>query len=66
MTNEVKIIWANQDSFWWNEACAKVLESFGLPGKRYVTSVNENHLNFKFHSAKDATMCRLLLGEFIQ
>ena len=65
MTNEVKIVWANQDKFWWNEACIKVLETFGAPGKRYTTSVNENHLNFKFHSDHDATICRLVLSEYI-
>jgi len=63
--NEVKIVWANQDKFWWNEACIKVLETFGAPGKRYTTSVNENHLNFKFYSDHDATICRLVLSEYI-
>ena len=65
MKNEVKIVWDNQDKFWWNEACAQVLERFGLPGKRYSTSVNENNLIFKFHSDHDATMCRLVLSEYI-
>jgi len=66
VTNEVKIIWDNQDKFWWNEACIKVLETFGAPGNRYMTSVNEDCLIFKFHSDHDATLCRLLLSEFIQ
>lgn len=63
--NEVKIVWYDQDKLWWNEATAQVLERFGLPGKRYTTSVNKNHLSFKFYSAKDATMCRLVLSEYI-
>jgi hypothetical protein len=65
VTNEVKIIWANQDKFWWNEACIKVLETFGAPGKRYLTTVSEDHLTFKFHSDHDATICRLVLSEYI-
>jgi hypothetical protein len=65
VTNEVKIVWVYQDKFWWNEVCIKVIESFGTPGKRYTTSVNENNLIFKFNSDYDATMCRLVLSEYI-
>ena len=66
VTNDVTITWANQDKFWWNEACAQVLERFGLPGGKYITFVSENNLTFKFHSDHDATMCRLVLSEYIQ
>jgi len=65
VNNEVQITWAYQDKFWWNEACAKVIEKFGVPGKKYITLVNENELTFKFHSDYDATMCRLVLSEYI-
>jgi hypothetical protein len=66
VTNDIKITWVYQDKIWWDTVCVKVIEAFGTPGKKYITSVCENHLIFKFHSDKDATMCRLLLSEFIQ
>ena len=65
VTNEVIITWQNQDKFCWDEACIKVLETFGAPGKRYMTTVSEDHLTFKFHSDHDATICRLVLSEYI-
>ena len=65
VTNEVKITYVYQDKIWWDELCIKVIEAFGLPGKKYTTLVNEDNLIFKFNSDHDATMCRLVLSEYI-
>jgi hypothetical protein len=47
----------------WNEACAKVLNVFGLPGNRFYYRPKEDYMIFIFKSIKDATVCRVLLSE---
>jgi hypothetical protein len=47
----------------WNEACAKVLSVFGLPGERFYYRPKEDYMIFIFKSVKDATVCRILLSE---
>ena len=47
----------------WNEACAKVLNVFGLPGNRFYYRPKEDYMIFIFKSIKDATLCRILLSE---
>lgn len=49
----------------WNELCANVLEVFGLPGNRYVTSACVDSLSFMFKSEKDKQLCMLLLSEYV-
>jgi len=49
----------------WNEICAMVLEVFGLPGDRYVTSTAPNFMIFRFKSEKDFALCEILLSEYI-
>lgn len=49
----------------WNEACAKVLSVFGLPGERFYYRPKENYMIFIFKSVKDATLCRILLSETV-
>ena len=60
---EVKVLWNNQNGFWWNETCALVLEHFGLPGTKYTSHPETDQMTFRFNNEKDATMCRLLLSE---
>jgi hypothetical protein len=57
--NELKV--ANN----WNEACAKVLSVFGLPGERFYYRPKEDYMIFIFKSVKDATLCRILLSETV-
>jgi hypothetical protein len=49
----------------WNEICARVLEVFGLPGDRYVTTSSTQHLVIKFKSEKDYTLCQIMLSEYL-
>jgi hypothetical protein len=63
----VQVSWINglkvADS--WNEACAKVLGVFGLPGERFYYRPKEDYMIFIFKSVKDATVCRILLSETV-
>lgn len=63
--NEVCIRWRNkkQDSLWWNELCARIVEHFGLPGGKYTTSVTENDMKFNFTDSRDALMCKIMLSD---
>lgn len=59
----VKVPWRGQSNYWWNEACASVLEVFGLPGERYTSHPTMDFMAFHFASKKDADMCRILISE---
>jgi hypothetical protein len=61
----IKIQWHHQDSNWWNEICATVLEVFGMPGNRFVYKPFEDFMTFTFKSKKDYNLCRILLSEYI-
>jgi hypothetical protein len=63
MTHDITVTWKSQNGFWWNETCAKVLEQFGLPGERYTSHPDTNHMTFKFVNEYDALMCKLLLSD---
>jgi hypothetical protein len=61
---EIKVAWKDGNSVSdWTDKCARVLETFGLPGDKYITQVSENHLVFSFIDAEDAVMAKLMLGE---
>ena len=62
----VSIPWNSQSSYWWNEACADVLEVFGLPGSRFTSHPHPERMDFHFKSKKDAILCEILLSERIQ
>jgi hypothetical protein len=59
----VSIPWQGQKSYWWNEACASVVEVFGLPGERFTSHPKMDQMDFLFKSQKDADLCRILLSE---
>jgi len=61
----VSIPWTGQNNFWWNEACADVLEVFGLPGERFTSHPSADAMDFHFKSKKDADLCKILLSEKI-
>jgi hypothetical protein len=58
MSSTVRIPWVReQDNHYrWNEVCAWAIEYFGLPGTRFETHTNVNHMDFVFKSNKDALM----------
>ena len=61
---EVCVDWkTGQNNIWWNETCAIVLEVFGLPGDRFVSTPTADYMLFTFKSQKDADLCRILLSE---
>lgn len=63
--NQIKIDWNNQSGHWWNETCADIMETFGLPGDRYVSSPTADYMLFTFKNKKDADLCRILVSEKI-
>jgi hypothetical protein len=63
----VKVDWSHgiNVAYGWNDACAKVLGVFGLPGDRFYYRPKEDFMIFIFRSTKDAKLCRILLSEII-
>jgi hypothetical protein len=59
----VTLGWNNQGETWWNDACADVLEVFGLPGQRFYYKPYPDRMTFTFKSIKDAKLCNILLSE---
>jgi hypothetical protein len=60
--HEILVPWQNQNTIWWNETCAMVLEFFGLPGDRYVYTPHVDHMTFAFKDEHDLTLCKILLA----
>lgn len=61
---EIYVDWKiEQNTVWWNETCAMVLEVFGLPGNRFIFTPTSDHIIFTFKNIKDADLCRILLSE---
>jgi hypothetical protein len=62
MSSTVRIPWSKDfdNEYKWNEVCAWAIERFGLPGDRFQTSANVNHMDFIFVSNKDALMMALM------
>jgi hypothetical protein len=58
MSSTVRIPWVREqdNQYRWNEVCAWAIEYFGLPGNRFETHANVNHMDFVFKSNKDALM----------
>lgn len=46
----------------WNEACARAIEMFGLPGKKYTCRFTTTAIEFWFLEEKDAMMFELACG----
>ena len=59
----VRLLWNDQDKYWWNEVCAKVVDHFGLPGQKYTTEVSENELKFFFKDEREALLCKIMISE---
>lgn len=58
----IKIYWKSGDNISaWDQKCVELLEQFGLPGGRYVTSFCENYLEIKFYKHEDAMLATLVL-----
>jgi hypothetical protein len=59
----ISIPWQGQKNYWWNEACADIIEVFGLPGGRFTSHPSHDKMDFYFKSQKDADLCRIMLSE---
>lgn len=61
MTTTVRIAWnRNYDNVsMWNEVCAWAIETFGLPGERFLAHANVNHMEYVFFNKHDALMMSL-------
>ena len=61
---KVKLNWKlGQDTTeWWNQACAWVIEEFGLPGNKYKTEITEDYMIFDFDEQEHAAMTALRWG----
>jgi hypothetical protein len=66
MTYPVKITWTlsteDSNTLSWNETCARILETFGLPGDRYTTEISADYMTFNFSAAEDAVVATLMVG----
>jgi hypothetical protein len=62
MTYPVKIYWKNGDTLSaWDEKCIELMEIFGLPGGKYITTFSEDFLEIKFYNERDAIHALLVL-----
>jgi hypothetical protein len=57
--HEVYLDWTGP----WNESCALVVEVFGLPGNRFISSLSDDFMTLIFKNKKDADLCRILLSD---
>jgi nitrous oxidase accessory protein NosD len=65
----MKVIWpvrldwdSNPRMNYWNEICAWTIEHFGLPGGRYTTFIDADHMIWKFHRKEDQLLFILAWG----
>lgn len=59
----IRIPWEGQPNYFWNEACADIVEVFGLPGERFTSSPQHDYMDFFFKSEKDLELCKILLSD---
>lgn len=64
--HEIYLDWSPARNSWdWNEVCADIMEVFGLPGNKYVTTSTVDYMIFTFKNKKDADLCRILISDKI-
>lgn len=47
----------------WNDISIWCVETFGLPGDRYVTDISTEHMTWFFREDKDAVFMKLKYGD---
>lgn len=58
----VKISWRKGDEInRWDKVCADCVETYGLPGDKYITSAYADYMTFFFKDRSDAMWFRLKL-----
>lgn len=63
--NEVFVPWTNDRNHTWTETSIKVIEIFGLPGKKYVTDIGSDGIRFLFNNNKDAFICSIAVSDYL-
>jgi len=51
------------DIMGWDEVCIHTIELFGLPGKRYITDIGSESMDWIFKDPKDALIFKLKFSE---
>jgi len=51
------------DIIGWDEVCIRAIELFGLPGKRYITDIGGNCMDWIFKDSKDALLFKIKFSE---
>ena len=47
----------------WNDISIWCMETFGLPGDRYITDISTEHMTWLFKCDKDAVFMKLKFGD---
>lgn len=56
----VRISWRKGDEISrWDKVCAECVETYGLPGDKYITTVYADYMTFFFKDQRDALWFRL-------
>jgi len=51
----IRIPWRIGDTVQrWDETCAWAIETFGLPGDKFITHPTEDYMDFMFRTSEDA------------
>jgi hypothetical protein len=51
----IRIPWKSGDTVSnWNDICAWAVETFGLPGDKFITHPTEDYMDFMFRNSEDA------------
>lgn len=58
---EIKIPWDSTTAHW-PAKCVRIIESFGLPGGKYITRMGDEYMIFSFTEPEDALMAKLIIG----
>ena len=51
------------DIMGWDQVCIHTIELFGLPGKRYITDIGSESMDWIFKDPKDALIFKLKFSE---
>ena len=60
----VTVLWGAgaENETQWNDISIWCIETFGLPGDRYVTDISTEHMTWFFRSDQDAVFMKLKYG----
>ena len=61
----VTILWGAgaENETQWNDISIWAVETFGLPGDRYITDISTEHMTWFFREDKDAVFMKLKFGD---